>query len=76
MIDLDKPLSPNGLRLWVAGIITVVIHTSAIVWWAATISANQQGLKELLLKDIGALTQVRQDHEDRLRALERERKEK
>lgn len=71
MIDLDKPLSPNGLRLWVAGIITVVIHTTAIVWWAATISANQQGLKELLLKDIGNLHSARQDHEERLRALER-----
>lgn len=76
MIDLDKPLSANGLRLWIAGIITVIIHTSAIVWWAATISANQQGLKELLLKDIGSLTNARQDHEDRLRALERERSSK
>jgi hypothetical protein len=71
VIDLEQPISANGLRLWVAGIITIVVHTTVIVWWAATISANQQGLKELMLKDIGNLHLTARDHEERLRQLER-----
>lgn len=58
------------LTVWLAMALTIIVHTVTLTWWAATLSAGQQGLKELFLKDVAAMREILNDHEQRLRIQE------
>lgn len=71
MPDPDKVLTVRQLTMWLTASLMIVLHTITLTWWAATLSAGQESLKELFLKDITQVKTVLQDHENRLREQER-----
>lgn len=67
MAAADQRATIAEVRAWVLASVVILVHTVTVVWWAATLSANFESLKESILRD----RVVYADHEQRIRQLER-----
>lgn len=62
--DNDRPPVSAEVRAWLTVSVVLVLQLVGAVWWAATLSAEVRGLRDLVV------TQVN-DHEQRIRDIER-----
>jgi hypothetical protein len=65
-----RPSIINEVRAWLLAGLAILAHTIAVVWWAATLNAKVDALRELVLRDTIQIRQSVDDHEQRLRSLE------
>lgn len=60
-------------RVPIALVVTIMLQTAGIVWWAATLTANQERLNEKVVEQqaqINRFINERDDNRDRLTRLE------
>lgn len=72
MSEEKRPSVLNEVRAWILAGAAVLAHTVAVVWWAATLSAKLDNLKEIIALDLATLKATLADHEIRLRNVERQ----
>ena len=65
-LPAPRPSVLAEVRAWALAAVAVFVHTVGIVWWAATLSADFRGLKDLLVSQQASFL----DHEQRLRSVE------
>lgn len=62
----ERPGISSEIRAWMLASVVILAHTVTITWWAATISADMQALRDSILRDRAMFS----DHELRIRTLE------
>lgn len=86
MSEKERPKVAAEVRAWIGVGAVLIMNTVGGVWWAATLTANLNNLRELVAdmkaslgnsytaaearRDLSSLQSQLQDHEGRLRALE------
>lgn len=62
-----RPAIASEVRAWIGVGVVVMAHTVGMTWWAATLSAEVRALRDVLVR----YQEIYQDHEVRIRDLER-----